>query len=255
VILPVPAQPEPSVSVFPAAPVTGQVHLHLVSLAIPPHELSRLQQFLSEQERQRANRLLDPVKRDRAVAGRGYLRELLGNYLGEHPGRVLLSEGEFGKLHLSEHLEPDALSFNLSHAGTYLLIAVCSGCEIGVDLELVREEIEFPAMARRYFSAVEQQALFGLHEEAQLAAFYRCWTRKEAYLKATGSGFSQPANGFDVSLSPDQPPALLSHHSRPGEVGRWTIRDIPLPAGYCAALAVEMKQPVLRMFPARQLSP
>ena len=247
-----PVTPAPPVLISTTAPAPGQVHLHLISLACPSEELNRLQQILTEDELKRCTRLIDRQRRDLAVAGRGYLRELLGGYLGEDPERVLISEGEFGKPHLSEHLEPDSISFNLSHAGNQLLVGVCAGCEIGVDLEWVREDLSCRGMAERYFSSAEQQDLFSLPPGEQLLAFYRCWTRKEAYLKAAGSGFSQPANMFDVSLLPQHAPALLAHRGAPAEVDRWTLRDVVVPAGYCAALAVEMKQPELTIFPAGQ---
>ena len=226
----------------------GEVHLHLASLTCTPEELARLQGFLTGDELQRCNRLIDPERRQRAIAGRGVLREMLAGYLGEEPGSILLSEGEYGKPHLSEHLEFDSLSFNLSHAGNCLLLAVTVGCEIGVDLELVRQNLPYRAMAERYFSDREQQDLFSLAPAEQMAAFYRCWTRKEAYLKGTGTGFSQPANGFDVSLLPQHPPALLAHRSSPGATARWSIRDIVMPEGFCAAVAVEAANPKIKAF-------
>jgi len=235
--------------VIPARrPAPGQVQLHLASLACAAGELDRLQGFLSADELLRCNRLIDQGRRERAIAGRGLLRELLGSYLGEEPGSILLSEGEFGKLHLSEHLEEDAISFNLSHAGDRLLMAVATGCEVGVDLELVRPDLQFRAMAERYFSLREQRELFSLAPAEQLPAFYRCWTRKEAYLKGTGTGFSQPANGFDVSLLPQHPPELLAHRASPGETERWSIRDIDMPGEYCAAVALEAENAELKTF-------
>lgn len=227
-------------------PTPGQVQLRLVSLACTPNEMGRLQGFLSADELQRCNRLIDWERRERAIAGRGLVREMLGGYLGEEPGSVLISEGEFGKLHLSDHLEPDSISFNLSHAGNHLLLAVSAGCEVGVDMEQVRQDLPFRAMAERYFSAREQRELFSLAPVDQLPAFYRCWTRKEAYLKGAGTGFSQPANCFDVSVLPQHPPALLAHHSTPDETGRWSIRDLAMPEGYCAALAVEAGNPEIK---------
>jgi 4'-phosphopantetheinyl transferase len=104
-------------------------------------------------------------------------------------------------------------------------------------------------MALRYFSVREQSELLSLPEDRHLAAFYRCWTRKEAYLKGCGSGFSQPCDSFDVSLLPGAPPALLQHRTSPYEPARWKIIDIPVPAGYCAALATEGETPVIRCLP------
>jgi 4'-phosphopantetheinyl transferase len=249
-VIPVQTEGTPVVQVLIPArvPAQGEVHLHLISLDCTQAELDRLGSFLTDAEMQRANRLIDRQRRERALAGRGLLREMLGGYLGEEPGSILLSEGEFGKLHLSEHQESESISFNLSHAGNRLLLALCIGCEIGVDMELVRQDLPYRAMAERYFSAQEQGELFSLPEDGQLPAFYRCWTRKEAYLKGTGTGFSQPANGFDVSLLPQHPPELLAHHTSPGESERWSIRDIAMPEGYCAAVAIEIENPRLKCF-------
>ena len=223
--------------ILASPPAAGQVQLRLVCLDCEAGELARLQGFLSAEELQRGNRLLDPERRRRFFAGRGILREILAGCLGEEPGEIRLSEGEFGKPHLSDHLEPDSISFNLSHAGNRLLLAFAAGCELGVDLEQLRAELPFRAMAERYFSRRERMELFALPASEQLSAFYRCWTRKEAYLKGAGSGFSQPSDGFDVSLLPQQPPKLLAHRSLPSETARWCIEDLAVPDGYCAALA------------------
>jgi len=217
----------------------GKVQFRLITLDQPESELKRLKEFLSAEELRRGNRLLDRNRRDRFFAGRGVLREVLAEITGEEPGGIRLSEGEFGKPYLSDHLEPDSVSFNLSHAGSYLLFASAVGREVGVDLEQVRQDLPFRPMAERYFSRQEQGDLFSLAPEEQLAAFYRCWTRKEAYMKGTGTGFSQPSNSFDVSLLPHHAPALLAHRGSPAEIGRWVIKDIAVPEGYCAAVAVE----------------
>ena len=225
------------------APATGRVQVRLVSLCRTEAELARLKDSLSARELQRGNRFLDQARRDRFFAGRGILREMLAGFVGEEPGSVRLSEGEFGKPHLSDHLEADSLSFNLSHAANFLLLAFATGCEVGVDLEQVRRDLQFRPMAERYFSVREQEELFSLPPGEQLDAFYRCWTRKEAYLKGTGTGFSQPSNSFDVSLLPHQPAALLAHRGSPGETARWSIKDIAMPEGFCAAVAVEGAEP------------
>jgi 4'-phosphopantetheinyl transferase len=228
-------------------PEADQVQVRLQSLNSTPDELLRLRELLTADELQRGNRLLDHQRRARFFAGRGFLREMLGGYLGEEPGDIRLSEGEFGKLHLSDHLEDDSISFNLSHAGKYLLMAFTVGREVGIDLEQVRQDLPFRGMAERYFSRSEQEELFGLPSGEQLAAFYRCWTRKEAYLKGTGTGFSQPSNGFQVSLIPNHPPALLAHSSSHQETARWSIMDLAMPQGYCAALAVEGVEPKVKI--------
>lgn len=219
-------------------PADGEIDIRLVSMAVADAELARLRDLLTDEELQRGERLLDKERRDHFFVGRGMLREALGGYLGQEPADVRLLQGEFGKPQLHrDHSE--GISFNISHAGGYLLLAFTVGREIGVDLEEVRRELPFRAMAERYFSAREKEELFSLTPAKQVDAFYRCWTRKEAYMKATGTGFSQPSTGFDVSLLPGAPPTLLAHRGDPGETQRWSIRGIETPPGFCAAIAIE----------------
>lgn len=222
-----------------AGPESAAVRHLLLSLRLTTAERARLAGFLSEAELRRGARLLDEKKRDEFLAGRGLVREALAGLLHAEPREVEFFEGEFGKPFLRGQQEsPDGLRFNLSHAGGMLLLAVSRGREIGVDLEEIREDLAFRPMAERYFSLREKEELFGLEPEEQLEAFYRCWTRKEAYLKGTGSGFSHPSTGFDVSLLPGEPPALLAHRGDPGEVEGWSIIDLDAGPGYCAALAL-----------------
>ena len=224
-------------------PVPGheasRLRFRLISLEQPEADRERLLSSLTEEELRRGDRLIDRVKAQRFLVGRGVLRQTLAGVVGVEPGEVRFSEGEFGKPYLSHQPGGEPVSFNVSHAGSYLLLAVGHGAEAGIDLEEVREDLDFAPMARRYFSQREQDDLFTLLPEERLAAFYRCWTRKEAYLKGTGTGFSQPSTSFDVSLSPQQAPALLAHRGSPAEVDRWSICDLPMPKGYCAAIAVE----------------
>ncbi len=230
-------------------PEAGTVAVHLQAFARESHELARYERFLASDELQRASRLIDTQPRRRFIAGRGFLRETLAGYLGEDPGRLRFAAGEFGKPFLADEEQGAGVCFSLSHAGDYCLLAVAVNRSVGIDLEQVRDDLPFREMARRYFSVRERAELFSLPEDLQLAAFYRCWTRKEAYLKGCGSGFSQPCDSFDVSLHPDALPALLRHRTAPGEPSRWRIIDIPVPAGHCAALVTEGETPVIRCFP------
>jgi 4'-phosphopantetheinyl transferase len=216
----------------------GELEFLLLPLAVAPDELTRLRGHLNPDELQRGNRLIDKERRDRFFVGRGLLREALAGYLEMEPAAVTISEGEYGKPQLYGQERAGGIRFNVSHAGGLILIAVSKGRDVGCDLEELRQDLEFRPMAERYFSPREREELFSLPAAEQLAAFYRCWTRKEAYLKATGSGFSQPSTGFDVTLLPGTAPALLAHRGDPEEIQRWEIRDVEVPQPYCAALAV-----------------
>lgn len=223
---------------FGTVPLPGEIELYLVPLHCDDSFVKRVKGFLSPEELARCDRLIDPERSRRAVLSRGLLRVVLARYLKIEPGAVPLVAGDFGKPQLAPSL-PHPISFNLSHSGDFIVFAATAGARIGVDIERVQDELAFGPMAARYFSPREQEELFSLPESDRLPAFYRCWTRKEAYLKATGSGFSQPANSFDVPLLPQHSPALLSHRIYPEEPNRWTIKDVVVPEGYLAALALE----------------
>ena len=230
-------------------PQAGEVHIRLINLAISEADLSRLEGLLSPDERERADRLIGNKVRSRVVAGRGLLRKILAPYLKVEPDRLTLETNQYGKPFLPERPGGKQLNFNLSHSADLAILALAEDCEVGIDLEQIRDDLPFQAMARQFFSHQERRDLFSLPGEQQLAAFYRCWTRKEAYLKGCGSGFSQSADFCDVSLLPGQPPALLAHSTNPGQPARWSLTDLDVPPPFCAALAVRELSPVIRFFP------
>ena len=173
------------------------------------------------------------------MAGRSLLREILGGYLGALPDEFRFAVGEHGKPYLSDNVR---LHFNLSHSGALFILAVAADREVGIDIEQFRDDTPFPGMARLAFSPREQKELFALPEHQQRSAFYRCWTRKEAYLKACGMGFALRSNSFDINLLPETPTVLIS----PDDLSHWTLNDVVVPEGYCAALAVTGLAPLIR---------
>jgi 4'-phosphopantetheinyl transferase len=218
-------------------PLANEVHIHGETLAT---EITR---YVSPDEMRRADRLLDPSKRNLFMASRGLLREILGRYLGIQPQEIFFVVGAHGKPFLSANAASnDRLHFNLSHSGTLFLLAVAVDREVGIDVEQLRNDTPFPDMARLAFSPREQRELFALPDHLQRSAFYRCWTRKEAYLKACGMGFDLPSNSFDVSLLPETPASLIA----PGDLSHWILQDIRVPDGYCATLAVQESAPIIR---------
>ena len=229
-----------------AMPASGEVHIHRFCLDQEDKERARLHRFLSPDEQVRADRLRNQQIRNRFVVGRGTLRKILAGYLGLAPRALQLTVGEHGKPELLTEQGENVLCFNLSHADNQALLAVSGNCELGIDLELSHDDLPFQGMAAQFFSAREQAELFSLPAELQLEAFYRCWTRKEAYLKGCGSGFYNPANSFDVSLLPGQPPALLEHRASPGEPDRWQLTDLTVRDGFHAALAVRGQAQLIR---------
>ena len=166
------------------------------------------------------------------------LREILGGYLGVQPEELHFAVGEQGKPYLCGN---DRLHFNLSHSGALFILAVSAEREVGIDIEQRRNDTPFPDMARLAFSPREQEQLFTLPGHLQRSAFYRCWTRKEAFMKACGMGFALQSNSFDISLFQETPVELIS----PDDLTHWTLEDVAVPDGYCAALAVKRAKPII----------
>jgi 4'-phosphopantetheinyl transferase len=177
--------------------------------------------------------------RRRFIVARAVLRCILADYLRVPPAAVRFSYGKRGKPALPEPWA-DRFHFNLSHSGELALIGVTGEGRIGVDIEEFRPVAEEDRIAERFFSPREHATLVSLPKEQQQAAFFNCWTRKEAYIKALGDGLSCPLDRFDVTLGPDEPPRLVGILDEPEQVGRWTLYAPPLPvADYAAAVIVE----------------
>ena len=171
---------------------------------------------------------------------------LLGRYLGVPPETLSFDYGPFGKPRLTGLKTP--LQFNASHSGHILLIAIMLDRAIGIDVERIRSNLSVLDIAERFFSPLERAALAALPETLRTNAFFDCWTRKEAYIKARGEGLSLPLNGFDVSFLPGEPAQLLATRPDAAEASRWRLRELDVADGYKAALAVEGAQWRLKCF-------
>lgn len=211
---------------------SGEVHLWRASLDVPPPWHAGLCQTLSPDEHERAARFYFAKDRRHFEAGRGLLRVLLGRYLSLPPQALRFAYGAQGKPLLKE------VEFNMSHSGGLVLYGVTQRWAIGVDVERHRPAVLRENIAESYFSPREVAALRSLQGAQQVAGFFNCWTRKEAYIKARGYGLSLPLDGFDVTLRPGEPARLLDDRTG-ADPSRWTLVDIPVAQGYAAALAVE----------------
>lgn len=226
----------------PPGPVrldTASVHLWRATLDLDEREAGRLAALLSEDEQARAARLRVPLARQRFVAGRGLLRHLLGVYLEVAPQSLRFAYRPHGKPYLHPDLGAPDVRFNLSHSQGLALFAFAAGREVGVDLEVIRSDRDHAKLASRFFSAREVQALQALEPGDRMAGFFRCWTRKEAYLKARGEGLAIPLDSFSVSVAPGEPVCLLGVEGAPAETDRWRMTNLDPAPGYAAALAVE----------------
>jgi len=212
----------------------GEVQVWAVCLDDLPEAALRIP--LSADERKRGGRFHFEHDRRRFVTARGLLRVLLGRYLDVDPAGVRFAHGPRGKPFLAEG---DGLRFNLSHSGGLALLAFARDRELGVDVEQERPLPEAEDIARRYFSAREVAQLRRLRADERAAAFFRCWTRKEAFIKATGDGLSRPLDAFDVTLGPGDPARLLHVRGEPETARRFWLEDLQPVAGFAGALAVE----------------
>ncbi len=217
----------------------AEVHVWLAELEQPARTVEQLAGVLSDDELARARRFYFERDRRRFMVARGVLRKILGWYLALPPARLEFTYGPRGKPFLLAAGDGQRLRFNVSHSQELALFAVTRDRELGVDIEFMRPLDDADAIARHFFSAHEQATLLSLPASLKHQGFYNCWTRKEAYIKATGEGLSQPLDEFDVSLAPGEPAKLLSVVGKPEEVSRWTFQALQPPEGYAAALAVE----------------
>jgi 4'-phosphopantetheinyl transferase len=203
---------------------------------------------LDEGERARANKFHFEKHRRRFVVARGFLRTLLGRYLEIKPEEVRFAYGPYGKPSLADEHSATRLRFNMSHSHELAVYGFVQDREIGVDVEYLQDDFASEDLARHFFSAYEVETLTALPEQERSAAFFRCWTRKEAYIKAFGSGLSHPLDQFDVSLTAHEPAALLRDHRDAEAVARWQMFNLEFTEKYAGALVVEGREHRLRGF-------
>jgi 4'-phosphopantetheinyl transferase len=222
---------------FPPAPgkiglPSADVHVWLLDLDQPDWLIGRLWETLDGQERARAARFVFSTDRAHYTAAHGLVRHVLAGYLGIPPADVIYGYGRHGKPYVVTADAPAAPRFNMSHSANVCLCAVTLDREVGVDIERIRVDRDYRGIADRYFSPAERAAILALPVERLVPAFYDCWTRKEAHLKATGDGLGVPLNSFDVLLIPEtrSAPAAGRHGPR--------LMSLPPVPGFAAALAV-----------------
>ncbi|MCU1306223.1 MAG: phosphopantetheinyl transferase [Acidobacteriaceae bacterium] len=209
-----------------------EVHIWSLSLSVPPICIDRLQQVLSEHECHRVSQFRFERDRNQFITCRGLLRYILSLYLYQDPGQLQLSSNAFGKPHLRTHntTEQQDLRFNYSHADRLAVFAFARRREIGVDVELIRPDVARESIPEHFFCKAEVATLRALQLEIQGDAFFECWTRKEAYIKARGEGFRIPLNSFDVSSD---------HLVADQENSHWSLQSFVPAPGYVAALVTE----------------
>jgi len=220
---------------------SAEAHVWRASLEQPVRIVESLYRILSPDEQARANRFHFEKDRRHFIVARASLRKLLGQYLAIQPTKLRFAYGDYGKPQLAPAIldQPAKLNFNLAHADGLAVYAFTRLGEIGVDLERVKPAFAGEDIARRFFSEAEVNSFDQLPAEDRPLAFFNCWTRKEAFIKAKGLGLSLPLDQFDVTLAPDQEASLLRMRWDESEASRWSLRALEIGPGYVGAVAIE----------------
>ncbi len=216
-----------------------EVHVWRASLEQPEATMQKLRQMLAADELAKAGRFHFEKDHNHFIVAHGLLRTLLGQYLHMHPGQLRFCVNDYGKPALDPSFHEQPLNFNMSHSHKLALYAFAFHRQIGIDVEYMRADVDFEGVARHSFSPVERSVLHALPVEARKQAFYNCWTRKEAYIKARGMGLSLSLDLFDVSMMSGESAALLTSREDARETGRWRFEELMPGNGYAGALAVE----------------
>jgi len=212
--------------------------IHVWTLRIRSSGLSarEFEPILASDEKQRAGRIHFGSLRDSFVVTRGVLRCLLGRYLDLDPSSIQFNYGPKGKPALASGAFVD---FNIAHSANMAVFAFTVNCRIGIDVEQIKPLPETYDIATRFFCLEEAAEIMSLPPSERETAFFRCWTRKEAYIKALGEGLSAPLNSFRVKVTPNESAALLHFANDTSTTEAWTLHDLSIASGYIAALAYQ----------------
>ncbi len=203
--------------------------------------------LLSADERERASRFRFGRLGDAYTVGRGMTRVILGKYVSIPPAELRFVYGPNGKPRLASGVAAgsaaglpsgESVYFNVSHSGAVMVCAVTSAGEIGVDVEQIRPRVNAVEIAERFFHSAEAAELRGLSGDAVLETFFRCWTRKEAFVKATGQGLARSLGSYRVSCRAEEPAGLLSISDPDDDPQAWSLYSFAPAPGYCSAVAI-----------------
>ncbi len=216
----------------------NQVHVWYADLNLPEARVAAFWAFLSEDERERAERFHFERDKVRFVVARGILRKLLGDYQGVAPEQVRFRYNKYGKPVLAQEREGD-MRFNLSHAHDKAVFVFTRAAAVGVDVEYTGKELDVEGIAQRFFAVAEYQVLQSLPPAQKRQAFFTAWVRKEAVLKALGQGLSYSLAKVEVTMLPEQPVQILALHDEAQDAAEWSLFALKPGEGYAGALAVK----------------
>lgn len=217
----------------------NDVHIWRAHLDWPKDKFDAAFQLLSEEEQARAERFVIEQHRDRYIASHAVLHQILSLYVNCPPEKLQFQQNDHGKPYIANLPLGLNLQFNMSDSHDYALYGLRLDDEVGVDLEYMKSKIRAEEIAKRFFSPDEYRALLDLPPSERLEGFYRCWSRKEAYIKAIGQGLSFNLSRFSVSLKPDGLNCLLEVDGSAELARQWRLGSVSAPEHFQAALAVE----------------
>jgi len=216
------------------APLDDCLHLWRFSWPTLLPRMDRLYGILDKSEQEKANRYYFEKDKHAFTVGRAATRLLLAYYLKLSPADIEFEENRFGK----PFLKSRSLQFNVSHSGNMVLLGFHARYAVGVDVEKFRKDVRYKDIAYRFFSQNEIKALFNLPEASWQAAFFRCWSLKEAYIKACGMGLSMPLGDFDVELTKDEVSGLAGIRGKAVSHDQYVLKPLSVAPGYAAAAAL-----------------
>jgi 4'-phosphopantetheinyl transferase len=216
------------------------VHVWAVNLDASPSSLRELSATLSLDEKERAESFRFEHLKQRFCASRGLLRLFLGAYLATPPRNIEFLYGRYGK----PSVAGGGFQFNVAHSENVTIYAFAFGCDLGIDVERIRSMEDMGAIARHFFCSEEAADLESIRPRKRLDAFFACWTRKEAYIKATGEGLSASLDAFRVTLRPSEYPSFVHIDGSASEAQSWSLYSLRPNEGYIGALAFRGKRNV-----------
>jgi 4'-phosphopantetheinyl transferase len=228
--------------------LNNEIHVWRIPLDVSDQTVDRLRSMLSIDEIGRSIRYRFDHLTRRFIAGRAGLRVILGAYLNRRGGELRFDYGPLGKPILSDDFRGSRIEFNVSHSHEMALCAVTRSGEIGVDLEYIRELRDSDGLAERFFARSEIDTMRRLSADERVLAFLRCWTRKEALLKAVGTGLSKPLREVEVSLARDEPCRAIRLSADFGPLDRWWLTAITPGPLYIGAIALRGTPRTVRSF-------
>ena len=206
------------------------LQLYQARLDISQIDFEHLWQFLAEDERSRANNFKREHLKQRFVAARGNLREILGKHLSCEPSEIIFSYGDRGKPYV------EGIYFNVAHSQDLAIYVVCGDRDMGVDLEYIDPKCDVEGISQHYFLPSEHEIIRSLSDREKYLAFFRAWTLKESYAKATGQGIANTLNLVDISSLLKMPIGETL------QIDGWTLTTLETQPNYAAALCVAISQ-------------